>query len=57
VGTADRHALGLGNDSPDKNWITCDNWEASAGYGNCYEEYDTVPTVTGSRCRPPGTAV
>ncbi len=27
-------------DSPDKNWITCDNWPASAGYGNCYEEYD-----------------
>jgi hypothetical protein len=29
-----------GNDSPDKNWITCDNWPNSAGYGNCYEEYD-----------------
>jgi hypothetical protein len=29
-----------GNDSPDKNWITCDNWPDSAGYGNCYEEYD-----------------
>ena len=27
-------------DSPDKNWITCDNWQRSAGYGNCYEEYD-----------------
>jgi len=27
-------------DSPDKNWITCDNWATSAGYGNCYEEYD-----------------
>jgi len=32
--------VAVGNDSPDKNWITCDNWEASAGYGNCYEEYD-----------------
>ena len=29
-----------GGDSPDKNWITCDNWATSAGYGNCYEEYD-----------------
>jgi hypothetical protein len=27
-------------DSPDKNWVTCDNWPASKGYGNCYEEYD-----------------
>jgi hypothetical protein len=27
-------------DSPDKNWITCDNWPSSAGFGNCYEEYD-----------------
>ncbi len=27
-------------DSPDKNWITCDNWPTSAGYGNCHEEYD-----------------
>jgi hypothetical protein len=27
-------------DSPDKNWITCDNWPQSKGYGNCYEEYD-----------------
>ncbi len=27
-------------DSPDKNWITCDNWPASKGYGNCYVEYD-----------------
>jgi hypothetical protein len=28
-------------DSPDKNWITCDNWPTSKGYGNCYEEkYD-----------------
>jgi hypothetical protein len=28
------------SDSPDKNWITCDNWPASKGYGNCYVEYD-----------------
>jgi hypothetical protein len=28
------------SDSPDKNWITCDNWPTSAGYGNCYQEYD-----------------
>jgi hypothetical protein len=27
-------------DSPDKNWITCDNWPTSKGYGNCYTEYD-----------------
>ncbi len=27
-------------DSPDKNWITCDNWPDSKGYGTCYEEYD-----------------
>ena len=27
-------------DSPDKNWITCDNWPNSKGYGTCYEEYD-----------------
>lgn len=33
-----------GNDSPDKNWITCDNWPNSAGYGNCYEEYDNSAT-------------
>jgi hypothetical protein len=32
--------VAAGNDSPDKNWITCDNWPDSAGYGNCYEEYD-----------------
>ncbi|HEY6835530.1 MAG TPA: sialidase family protein [Gaiellaceae bacterium] len=25
---------------PDKNWITCDNWPDSAGYGNCYQEWD-----------------
>ena len=27
-------------DSPDKNWITCDNWTNSKGYGNCYVEWD-----------------
>jgi hypothetical protein len=27
-------------DSPDKNWITCDNWPTSKGYGNCYVEWD-----------------
>jgi hypothetical protein len=27
-------------DFPDKNWITCDNWPNSAGYGNCYQEWD-----------------
>jgi hypothetical protein len=27
-------------DSPDKNWITCDNWPTSKGFGTCYEEYD-----------------
>ena len=27
-------------DSPDKNWITCDNWPTSKGYGTCYDEYD-----------------
>jgi len=34
------HVATGGGDSPDKNWITCDNWPSSAGYGNCYEEYD-----------------
>jgi hypothetical protein len=34
------HLTGPTADSPDKNWITCDNWPSSAGYGNCYEEYD-----------------
>ncbi|HJQ83956.1 MAG TPA: hypothetical protein VKA21_07770, partial [Candidatus Binatia bacterium] len=27
-------------DSPDKNWITCDNWPDSKGYGDCYVEWD-----------------
>ena len=27
-------------ESPDKNWITCDNWPNSKGYGNCYVEWD-----------------
>lgn len=26
--------------SPDKNWITCDNWPSSPYYGNCYTEWD-----------------
>lgn len=26
--------------SPDKNWITCDNWATSPYYGNCYTEWD-----------------
>jgi hypothetical protein len=26
--------------SPDKNWITCDNWITSPYYGNCYTEWD-----------------
>jgi len=34
------HLTAATADSPDKNWITCDNWPASKGYGNCYEEYD-----------------
>jgi hypothetical protein len=24
----------------DKNWITCDTWELSPHYGNCYQEWD-----------------
>jgi hypothetical protein len=32
-------------DSPDKNWITCDNWPNSAGYGNCYQEWDNGSTT------------
>lgn len=24
----------------DKNWIACDSWQASAFYGNCYQEWD-----------------
>ena len=44
-----RHRLGASRsastsrsagDSPDKNWITCDNWPNSKGYGNCYVEWD-----------------
>jgi hypothetical protein len=34
------HVTGPTQDSPDKNWITCDNWPQSGGYGNCYIEYD-----------------
>ena len=34
------HLTGPVSDSPDKNWITCDNWVDSKGFGNCYEEYD-----------------
>src|SRR5690242_18724649 len=32
-------------DAPDKNWITCDNWPNSAGYGNCYQEWDNGSQV------------
>lgn len=34
------HLTAATADSPDKNWITCDNWQQSKGYGNCYVEYD-----------------
>ncbi len=34
------HITQPASDSPDKNWLTCDNWPTSKGYGNCYEEYD-----------------
>ncbi len=34
------HITQASADSPDKNWITCDNWPNSKGYGTCYEEYD-----------------
>jgi hypothetical protein len=34
------HVTAPTGDSPDKNWITCDNWPTSKGYGNCYVEYD-----------------
>jgi hypothetical protein len=34
------HITQPASDSPDKNWLTCDNWPDSKGYGNCYEEYD-----------------
>lgn len=34
------HITQAAADSPDKNWITCDNWPTSKGYGTCYEEYD-----------------
>ena len=34
------HITQPASDSPDKNWITCDNWPTSKGYGNCYDEYD-----------------
>ena len=35
-----QHFTQAAADSPDKNWITCDNWPTSKGYGNCYVEYD-----------------
>jgi hypothetical protein len=35
-----QHITGTVQDSPDKNWITCDNWTNSKGYGNCYVEWD-----------------
>jgi hypothetical protein len=35
-----QHITQASADSPDKNWITCDNWPTSKGYGNCYVEYD-----------------
>ena len=28
-----KHLTAPTADSPDKNWITCDNWPASKGYG------------------------
>ena len=41
LGSADLpHITQASADSPDKNWITCDNWPNSKGYGTCYEEYD-----------------
>jgi len=35
-----QHITQAASDSPDKNWITCDNWTNSKGYGTCYVEYD-----------------
>ncbi|MGZ4256601.1 MAG: sialidase family protein [Gaiellaceae bacterium] len=35
-----QHITQATSDSPDKNWITCDNWSTSKGYGNCYVEWD-----------------
>jgi len=34
------HVTAPTGDSPDKNWITCDNWPTSKRYGHCYVEYD-----------------
>jgi hypothetical protein len=35
-----QHITQAVSDSPDKNWITCDNWTNSKGFGNCYVEWD-----------------
>ena len=35
-----QHITQAVSDSPDKNWVTCDNWPDSKGYGNCYVEWD-----------------
>jgi hypothetical protein len=39
------HVAGA-SDTPDKPWITCDNWSTSAGYGDCYLEYDNTGAST-----------
>ena len=53
-------AIGVPEDSYDKDWITCDNHAASPHYGNCYVEADIdsksdkVVMSTSSDGAPPG---
>jgi hypothetical protein len=38
------HAAGTG-DTPSKSWVTCDNYAASSGYGNCYIAYTNTAST------------
>ncbi|HZD97016.1 MAG TPA: hypothetical protein VE132_02505, partial [Micromonosporaceae bacterium] len=35
-----QHVVQGTQDVPDLPWLTCDNWPASKGFGNCYVVYD-----------------
>ncbi len=40
------HQASAPGDAPASEWITCDNWPTSAGYGNCYLVYDNAGAGT-----------